>query len=982
MLRRQIFRVSAALPSGLVLNTQRRWTSVDNYTSRHIGPSAEETEAMLKTLGISSVNDLMTSVLPKDIVRTPMPDTPALSEKEALAYFRGMMSKNKNLKSLIGHGYYEAITPPAILRNVLENPAWYTPYTPYQAEVSQGRLESLLNYQTIITDLTKMDISNASLLDQATAAGEAMYMAVQVHKHKRRKIFVSDTVFPSTIGMVKTRAEPLGIEVIVGPTSSAPLTDPQLAGIIVQTPDTQGFVHDYTELFAEARKTGVVTAVGTDLLALTIVKPTGEMGADISYGSAQRFGIPLGYGGPHAAFFAVRDELKRTMPGRLIGVSKDAQGNKAIRMSLQTREQHIKREKATSNICTAQALLSNMNAFYAIYHGPDGLKEIANEIHAKTKTLAVGLESIGHKVLNTTFFDTITVQLGNGLTAQQYAARTVERGINIFTNVQTGTVSIAIDEATTTQHITSLLEAAGLQHAEYESLAQFAAKREALPAHLLRTSPFLQSDVFSLNRCESSLMRYIWRLVRKDYGLTHGMIPLGSCTMKLNSAATMIPMSWPEVNGLHPLAPADQAKGYNSMVLDLEQKLKEVTGLAAVSLQPNSGAQGEYSGLRAIQAYHASRGDKHRDICLIPQSAHGTNPASAVLAGLKIVTVKCEASGRIDFADLSKQCVANAANLSCIMVTYPSTYGVFDSDIKKITGVVHEHGGQVYIDGANFNAMVGYTGPGFFGGDVCHINLHKTFSIPHGGGGPGMGPIAVREHLAPFLPNAVLGPKVGGSMSFGQVSQAPYGSASILSISYMLMLMLGSSGMAKSTAFAVLNANYLRKRLEAHYPILFVGDTGLCAHEFILDLRGLKKSAHIEAEDVAKRLMDYGFHAPTLAFPVPGTLMLEPTESEPKAELDRLADALISIRAEIRDIEEGRQPQENNLLKNAPHTAAVVSATNWNRPYTREQAAFPSPHTKLDKFWPTVSRIDGAYGDRHLMCSTAFCDIDVSTMKE
>jgi glycine dehydrogenase len=978
MLRRVAPR---AFATATALSFALRSTSIDNYTSRHIGPSAEETQQMLEVLGFRSASELMTAVLPKDIARPPMTDTPAMSEKEALAHFRGMMSKNKNLKSLIGQGYYEAITPPAILRNVLENPAWYTPYTPYQAEIAQGRLESLLNFQTLITDLTKMDIANASLLDQATAAGEALYMAVQVHKGKRRKVFVADTVFATSVGMIKTRAEPLGIEIIVGPIESAPLADPQLAGIVVQTPDNQGLLHDFSQLFAEAKKAGVVAVVGADLMSLTVLKAPGEMGADIAFGSAQRFGIPLGYGGPHAAFFAVRDDLKRSMPGRLIGVSKDAQGNKAIRMSLQTREQHIKREKATSNICTAQALLSNMNAFYAVYHGPDGLKEIALEIHNKTKTLAVGLESIGHKILNGSFFDTLTIQLGNGLTPQQYAAKCVERGINIFTNGPAGTVSIAIDEATTTQHITSLLEAAGLQHAEYQSLAQFAGKREGVPTGLARTSSYLQSDVFKAYRCESSLMRYIWRLVRKDYGLTHGMIPLGSCTMKLNAAATMIPMSWPELNGIHPLAPAEQTKGYATMLLDLEQRLKEVTGLAAVSLQPNSGAQGEYAGLRTIEAYHKSRREANRVVCLIPQSAHGTNPASAVLAGMKIVTVKCEASGRIDFADLTKNCELHSANLSCIMITYPSTYGVFDSDIKKITALVHQHGGQVYIDGANFNAMVGYTGPGFFGGDVCHINMHKTFSIPHGGGGPGMGPIAVGEHLAPFLPNAVLGPKVGGSQSFGQVSQAPYGSASILSISYMLMLMLGSTGLTKCTAMAVLNANYLRARLQAHYPILFVGDTGLSAHEFILDLRPLKVSANIEAEDVAKRLMDYGFHAPTLAFPVPGTLMIEPTESEPKAELDRLVDALISIRAEVKEIEEGRQPKENNLLKNAPHTAEVVSSTSWDRPYTREQAAYPTPYTRVEKFWPTVSRIDGAYGDRNLMCSTAFCDVDVAAMK-
>lgn len=973
MLRRFSSAASSKYVQSLLV-TPSRFTSVDNYTNRHIGPNAEEEQNMLKIVGFKSVAEMMASVLPKDIVRQPMSDVPAMSEKEALTYVKQLMCKNKSMKSLIGQGYYDAITPAAIQRNVLENPAWYTPYTPYQAEVSQGRLENLLNYQTMVVDLTKMDISNASLLDQATAAGEAMYMAVQTHKLKRKKVFVSEDCFLSSIEMVKTRAFPLGIEVIVGPTSSAPLTDPNLSGIIVQTPDANGALHDFTELFANARKSGVVTACGTDLLALTILKATGEMGADISFGNAQRFGIPLGYGGPHAAFFAVREDLKRSMPGRLIGVSKDAQGNGAIRMALQTREQHIKRDKATSNICTAQALLANMNAFYAVYHGPTGLKEIAMEIHNKAKTLAIGLETAGHKITNAKFFDTVTVQL-TGLTPAEYSSRCVDRGINIFANVAAGTVSISIDEATTTQHIVSLLEASGLAHPNYENIAQLAKGRDVIPAGLVRSSTYLQSPVFNDNQSESQIMRYIWRLVRKDYGLTHGMIPLGSCTMKLNAAATMLPLSWPELNGIHPYAPVDQTKGYITMALDLEKKLKEVTGLAAVSLQPNSGAQGEYAGLRAIESYHLSRGEKHRNVCLIPQSAHGTNPASAVLAGMKIVGVKCDASGRIDFADLAAQCAANAKELSCIMITYPSTYGVFDSDIKKITQLVHDNGGQVYIDGANFNAMVGHTGPGFFGGDVCHINMHKTFSIPHGGGGPGMGPIAVREHLAPFLPNSVYGAKVGGSQAFGQVSQAPYGSASILSISYMLMLMLGSKGMAKCTDIAILNANYLRKRLESHYAILFVGDTGLCAHEFIIDVRGFKKTANVEAEDVAKRLMDYGFHAPTLSFPVAGTLMIEPTESEPKSELDRFADALISIRQEIRDIEEGRQSRENNVLKNAPHTAAVVTSSTWDRPYSREVAAFPTAHTRLDKFWPTVSRIDGAYGDRNLMCSTAFCDV-------
>jgi len=959
--------------SRLVSLVAARCTATDAFVNRHIGPSETETKDMLKLVGHDSLSSMMSAIVPKDIARPPMKSVPALSEKEALTYLREMMSKNKPMKSLIGHGYYEPILPPAIQRNVLENPGWYTPYTPYQAEISQGRLESLLNYQTVVTEITKMNVSNASLLDQATAAAEAMYLAKQVHKGKRMKFFVASHCFPSVIEMVRTRAEPLGIEVVIGETDKVDLADPQLNGILVQTPDASGNLHDFTQLFADAQKHNVVKCCGTDLIASTLLKPAGEMGADVVFGSAQRLGVPVGFGGPHAAFFAVRDEYKRTMPGRLIGVSKDATGNKAIRMALQTREQHIKREKATSNICTAQALLANMAAFYAVYHGPEGLKQIAQEMNMKANVLTVGFESCGHAVLTKTFFDTITVKL-QGMTAEEYSNQCVSKGINVFTDLANGTVSIAVDEATTTAHITTLLEAAGLQQPSFENLQSLAASRTSIPQALQRTSTFMQQPIFNSLHCEHELIRYIHRLQRKDYGLTHGMIPLGSCTMKLNAAATMLPLSWPEVNNVHPLAPENQCRGYLSMCLDLESKLKEITGFAAVSLQPNSGAQGEYAGLRAIRSYHLSKKEGNRNVCLIPQSAHGTNPASAVLAGMSIVVVKCRPDGLIDIQDLEAQCTKYAKDLSCVMITYPSTYGMFDADVVKITDMVHRHGGQVYIDGANFNAMVGYTGPGYFGGDVCHINLHKTFGIPHGGGGPGMGPIGVREHLAPFLPNSVLGPKVGGSQPFGQVSQAPYGSASILTISYMLMLMLGSEGLTKCTAVAVLNANYLRKRLAAHYPILFVGENGSCAHEFILDLRGFKKTANIEAEDVAKRLMDYGFHAPTLAFPVAGTLMVEPTESEAKGEIDRLADALISIRKEIAEIESGAQPKDNNVLTNAPHTAQVVTASEWKATYTREKAAFPTSHTVVDKFWPSVSRVDGAYGDRNLMCSCAGLD--------
>ena len=946
--------------------TSKRFTSVDAFASRHIGNKGEAQQAMLQTLGHSNIEEMMQAILPPGIARpTPMKDVPAMSETQALKNLSNIMGKNKILKSMIGHGYYEAITPPVILRNVLENPNWYTPYTPYQAEISQGRIESLLNYQTVITDMVKMDVSNASLLDQATAAGEAMYLAYQTHKHKKHTFFVDKGCFPSVIEMVRTRAYPIGVKVVVGSVSDLNLADPDLCGLMVQTPDATGALHDYTELFAKARATGVVTSCNADLLACAIIKPAGDMGADCVVGSAQRFGIPLGYGGPHAAFFAVRDEHKRVMPGRLIGVSKDRYGKVALRMALQTREQHIKREKATSNICTAQALLANMSAMYAVYHGPQGIKEIAEEIHGKAKVLATGLAASKNAIVNQTFFDTITFRPEGGAT--EYANRCVEKGINVFVDEAANTVSVSIDEATTEAHIVALLEAAGVQRPNYSELAKIG--KDAIPEGIRRTSTYLTQRVFNELHSEHEMMRYIHRLARKDYGLTHGSIPLGSCTMKLNPAASMLPLSWPSVGNMHPMVPANQARGYEAMCLELTEKLKDITGFAAVSLQPNSGANGEYAGLRAIRAYHESRGDHHRNICLIPQSAHGTNPASAVLGGMDIVIVACRKDGAIDLVDLEAKIKKHEKNLSCIMVTYPSTYGLYDKDIKELCSMVHAAGGQVYIDGANLNAHVGYTGPAFVGGDVCHMNMHKTFSIPHGGGGPGMGPIAVAEHLAPFLPNSVFGAKVGGSKSFGQVSQASYGSASILTISYMLMCMLGSDGLKACTANAVLNANYLKKRLENDYIILYKDEKGYCGHEFIIDLRPFKKSAGLEAEDIAKRLMDYGFHAPTLAFPVPGTLMIEPTESESKKELDRLADALISIRKEIRDIEEGKQPIGNNVVSNSPHTVDIVTAETWSMPYSREQAAFPTEHTKADKFWPTVSRIDGAFGDRNLICS-------------
>ncbi|GET89359.1 glycine dehydrogenase, putative [Leishmania tarentolae] len=947
-----------------------RHTSTDAYLNRHIGPTRKETAEMLKTLGKESVAELMTTALPSDILRTPLNKFKALSETETLSWLKSLGAQNKLVKSMIGQGYYECIVPSAIMRNVLENPLWYTPYTPYQSEISQVRLESLLNFQTMVTDLTKMDLSNASLLDEATAAAECMHLSLNYHRHKRKRFFVSKDAFESSIQMIRTRAQPVGAEVIVGDVQSVDLDDAELGGIFVQTPDAKGELHDFTTLFARAKKKGVVCCAGVDLLASCLVKPVGEMGADVAIGSAQRFGTPIGYGGPHAAFMAITDNFKRLTPGRIVGISKDMAGDAAIRMAFQTREQHIKRERATSNICTAQALLANMNAFYAIYHGPDGLKELARDIHQKAKVLAVGMESLGFSPMNTTYFDTLSFSMGAGpITAADYAERCLERGINIFCDTRMNQVSVSLDEATTENHIAALLQAAGMPTPKIEALTRVADAISVVPEALQRKSKFMQSAVFNSHQSETELMRYIQRLQRKDYGLTHGMIPLGSCTMKLNSAAAMQALSWPEFNALHPYCPEEQARGYHTLLLDLKQKLCDITGMAACSLQPNSGAQGEYAGLRIIRAYHESRGESHRDVCFIPISAHGTNPASAVMAGLNVVTVKCLDDGRVDMEDLEAKCVKHAKDLACLMITYPSTYGLYDKDIRKITSMVHEHGGQCYIDGANLNALVGYTSPGFIGGDVCHINMHKTFSIPHGGGGPGLGPITVRQHLAPFLPNSTYGPPVGGAQAFGQVSQAGYGSASISTISYALIMMLGSEGLKTCTEYAVLNANYLKKRLEEHYPICFLGRGEVCAHEFILDIRPFKKTAHINAEDVAKRLMDYGFHAPTLAFPVAGTLMIEPTESESKRELDRFADALISIRREIAAVERGDQLKDNNVLTNSPHTAKCVTADEWNRPYSRQLAAYPTRHQYHEKFWPTVARVDNTYGDRNLMCS-------------
>eukprot|EP00672_Neobodo_designis_P017365 CAMPEP_0174827230 /NCGR_PEP_ID=MMETSP1114-20130205/561_1 /TAXON_ID=312471 /ORGANISM="Neobodo designis, Strain CCAP 1951/1" /LENGTH=1003 /DNA_ID=CAMNT_0016060839 /DNA_START=86 /DNA_END=3097 /DNA_ORIENTATION=- len=955
----------------------------DAFVRRHIGPKYSEAKAMLAAVDpeLKTVDELMDKVVPKNIRRESWPEAEALTETEALSNLRRLMMRNKLRKSFIGQGYYDVILPPAIQRNVLENPGWYTPYTPYQAEISQGRLESLLNYQTAVTELTGMELANASLLDEATAAAEAVSASIGIQAQRRQKnrtkIFVDRRCFAASIEMIRSRiGDTNRAEIVVGDLASeCDPADPKLAAIVVQTPDRNGAIRDFSELFAAAAKNGVISCCATELLTCTTLKPPGEMGADFVFGNGQRLGIPLGFGGPHPAFFACKEAHKRFLPGRIIGVSIDSKGRRALRMALQTREQHIKRANATSNICTAQALLANMAAFYCIYHGPTGLKHIATRIHDAARTFALGAEMVGHQVLNkAAFFDTVTVKLA-GITSADFLARCEDRRINVW-RVSDDTVSLAFDEATTSEHLTALLESAGMDGPKLDVVREMASKAEGLgvPSDLLRTSKFLRQAVFHDYHNETDLMRYIWTLQRKDFGLQHGMVPLGSCTMKLNPAATMLPMSWQRVTAIHPYVPAAQAEGYKLLATELVQRLKEVSGLDAVSLQPNSGAQGEYAGIRTIKAYLNSIGEGHRNLVVIPANAHGTNPATATVCGLKPITVNCEKNGSVDVAHLKQVCEKHGKDIACAMITYPSTYGVFDSEIKTITDIVHQTGGQVYIDGANFNAMLGYTGPGFFGGDVCHFNLHKTFSIPHGGGGPGMGPIACKEHLAPFLPN---GPHdhiytVGGSKAFGPTSQAPLGSASILTISYMLITMLGNDGVKHCSEFAVLAANYLRKALEKDYAIRFVGkSSGMSAHEFIIDMNGFGPLG-VKAEDIAKRLMDYGFHAPTLAFPVNNTLMVEPTESEPKRELDRFIAAMLSIRNEIRKIESGEWPKGNNPLNNAPHPAEDIAATEWDRPYSREVAAYPmgpDSATGQLKFWPTISRVNNEHGDMNLFCS-------------
>ena len=946
----------------------------DTFVHRHIGPRPHEVAKMLATIGVDSLDALIDRTVPATIrIARPLKFGPEVitgreaGEYEVQAAFRAMMGGNKLLRSLIGMGYYACITPPVIQRNILENPGWYTQYTPYQAEIAQGRLEALLNFQTVVSELTGLPLANASLLDEATAAAEAMGMCFSLANHKRRSFLVADSCHPHTIAVVQTRAVALGVIVKVQPPEAMQF-DGETCGVLLQYPDTFGRVRSEAEVVAAAHAAGALVVLATDLLALTVLRSAGELGADIAVGSAQRFGVPLGYGGPHAAFMATREAYKRALPGRVIGVSRDATGKRAYRMAMQTREQHIRRERATSNICTAQVLLAIMAGMYAVYHGPQGLRRIGERVHGLTAVLADGLRRLGHGVGEAPFFDTLRIELAGGRPAAMVLAAALERGFNLRA-IGATTVGVSLDERSTLAEVDELLATFAGPQGHPQKAAELAAAIElGVPAAVARGDAYLQHPIFSAYHSEHDLLRYMHRLQARDLSLTSSMIALSSCTMKLNATSEMMPISWPTLADLHPFVPRDQAQGYAAMFASLEAMLCEVTGFAAVSLQPNAGSQGEYAGLLVIRAYHRAQGQGHRDVCLIPTSAHGTNPASAVMAGFQVVAVACDDHGNVDLEDLKAKASKHAERLAALMITYPSTHGVFEASIREICQTVHGHGGQVYMDGANMNAQVGLCRPGDFGADVCHLNLHKTFCIPHGGGGPGMGPIGVSAHLAPFLPGHPV-VACGGGQAIGPVAAAPWGSASILAISYVYILMMGAAGLTQATRTAILNANYMAKRLEAHYPVLYRGAQGTCAHEFILDLRPLKASAGIEGEDVAKRLMDYGFHAPTMSFPVAGTLMIEPTESEPLAELDRFCDAMIAIRGEIQKVEDGTWPRENNPLKHAPHTAEVVMADAWDRPYTREVAAFPAPWVREHKFWPHVGRIDNAYGDRNLVCT-------------
>jgi glycine dehydrogenase len=927
----------------------------DEFIARHIGPGDADQAVMLGSLGFATRAELIDAVVPPAIRRKDaMQLETAMPEAEALARLRTLAMKNQVLRSFIGQGYYGTHTPAVIQRNILENPAWYTAYTPYQPEISQGRLEALVNFQTMVCDLTGMAIANASMLDEATAAAEAMTLAFRSAKNEAKSFFVADDVFPQTLAVIRTRADPLGIEVMVAP--AAALAHADCFAALLQYPGAQGEVRDYRALVAAAHANKALVIVAADLLALTVLAPPGEWGADVAVGSSQRFGVPMGFGGPHAAYLATRDELKRSMPGRLVGVTVDSHGAPAYRLALQTREQHIRREKATSNICTAQVLLAVMASMYAVYHGPEGLARIARRTHRLAAIARRGLEKLGFGVPVQAFFDTFTVATGDRTT--RILACGVDHGMN-FRRIDGATLGISCDETTTREDIAALWHVFNFGDAPFtvEEIDRDCA--DALPAGLARTSPYLTHPVFNRHHSETAMLRYLRKLADKDIALDRAMIPLGSCTMKLNATSEMVPVTWPEFGAIHPFAPGAQWQGYRELAEELERMLCEATGYAAVSLQPNAGSQGEYAGLLAIRAWHASRGESSRDVCLIPSSAHGTNPASAQMAGMKVVVVACDGDGNVDLADLEAKAHAHARVLAAVMVTYPSTHGVFEAGITRLCEIVHQHGGQVYVDGANMNAMVGLTAPGKFGGDVSHLNLHKTFCIPHGGGGPGVGPIAVAAHLAPFLPGKGVGP----------VSAAPYGSASILPISWMYIAMMGREGLTAATEVAILNANYLARSLAPDYPVLYSGPGGLVAHECILDLRPVKEASGITVDDVAKRLMDYGFHAPTMSFPVAGTLMIEPTESESKEELDRFIAAMAAIRNEIRAVEEGRSDREDNALRHAPHTAAAVMADGWKHAYSREHAAFPVATLRDNKYWPPVGRADNVYGDRNLFCS-------------
>ncbi|HGZ7396748.1 aminomethyl-transferring glycine dehydrogenase [Vibrio parahaemolyticus] len=939
----------------------------NEFVGRHNGPKLSDQQKMLEAINAVSLDALISETVPANIrLEQPMTLAEAKSEADMLATMKQFAEQNQVKRTFIGQGYYNTFTPNVILRNVLENPGWYTAYTPYQPEISQGRLESLLNFQQMVIDLTGMEIANASLLDEATAAAEAMTLCKRAGKSKSNVFFVADDVHPQTIEVVKTRAKFIGFEVLVGSLESLPEQD--VFGALVQYPSTTGEVRDLTDIIAKAQANKTLVTVATDLLASTLLKPAGEMGADVAIGSAQRFGVPMGYGGPHAAFMATRDKHKRTMPGRVIGVSIDAKGNQALRMAMQTREQHIRREKATSNICTAQALLANMASFYAVYHGAEGLRTIARRTHHMTAILAAGLTKGGFELAHNSFFDTITINTGEK--TQDLYTKALAAGINL--RVLPGKLGISLDETTTVADVEALFAVFGVKE-NVAALSTEIAGNEfaAIPEALRRTSEYLTHPVFNTYHSETQMMRYLKQLENKDFSLTHGMIPLGSCTMKLNAAAEMIPITWPEFGSIHPFAPAEQAAGYAALAKDLKEKLCEITGYDAFSLQPNSGASGEYAGLIAIQRYHESRGEGHRNVCLIPSSAHGTNPATASMVSMRVVVVKCDDEGNIDIDDLAAKIEKHKDNLSSIMITYPSTHGVYEEKVKEVCEMVHAAGGQVYLDGANMNAQVGLTSPGFIGSDVSHLNLHKTFCIPHGGGGPGMGPIGVKSHLAPFLPGHIENGVEGEDFA---VSAADFGSASILPISWAYIAMMGEAGLSNATKVAILNANYVMERLRPHYPVLYRGKNGRVAHECIIDIRPLKEETGISEEDIAKRLMDYGFHAPTMSFPVAGTLMVEPTESEDLAELNRFCDAMISIREEMTKVKNGEWPLENNPLVNAPHTQVDLSAEEWDRPYSRELGCFPSKATKSWKYWPTVNRVDNVYGDRNLICSCPSID--------